>query len=85
MLIFLRVSFAKSRSMAQLIMRDGTPQIGNPDLMSKFTHIQTVACMLDGVEKRMNISLARQVHRCKLKERGLEVDALPSGRKFWFF
>ena len=66
-------------------MRDGIPQIGNPDLMAKFPHIQTVACMLDGVEKRMNISLARQVHRCKLKERGLEVDALPSGRKFWFF
>jgi hypothetical protein len=74
-----------SRKDLQLVMRDGIPQIGAPELMARFPHIQTVACTLDVVEKRINVELARQIHRCKLKEQGLEVDALPNGKKFIFF
>ena len=69
----------------RIIIRDGIPQIGDPDIMAKFPFMQTVACMLDGIEKRINVELARQVHRCKLKEQGLEVDELPQGKRFIFF
>jgi len=71
-----------SRKDLSLIVYDNTPQIGYPELMAKFPHIQTIPCTLDGVEKRIHISLAKQIHRCKLKEQGLEVDELPQGR-FW--
>lgn len=75
-----------SRNNIPLILKDGIPQIGNSDLMAKFPHVQTVACTLDGVEKRIHIDLARQVHRCTLKEKGLLVDALPKNeRRFFFF
>jgi hypothetical protein len=74
-----------SRKDLSLVMRDGMPQIGAPELMAKFPNIQTLACTLDGVEKRINVELARQVHRCTLKEQGLELDALPNKRKFIFF
>jgi hypothetical protein len=74
-----------SRKDLFLVMRDGIPQIGAPELMARFPHIQTVACTLDGVEKRINIDLARQIHRCTLKEQGLELDALPTNKKFIFF
>ncbi len=71
-----------SRKDIPMIIHNGIPRIGNPELMAKFPHIQTVACTLDGVEKRIHIELAKQIHRCKLKEPGLEVDALPQNR-FW--
>ncbi len=78
-------NFSRRRTNIKLVVTKGIPQIGEPEMMAKFPHIQTVACILDGVEKRMNVDLARQVHRCKLKEKGLEVDALPSGKRFIFF
>lgn len=74
-----------SRKDLVCVMRNGIPQIGDLEIMAKFPHVQTVACTLDSIEKRMNIHLAKQVHRCKLKERGLEVDDLPQGKRFWFF
>ncbi|MEO1290984.1 MAG: hypothetical protein AAFV93_24885, partial [Chloroflexota bacterium] len=74
-----------SRKELSLVIYNGIPQIGDADLMKKFPHVQTVACTLDGVEKRMNVDLAKQVHRCTLKEHGLEVDKLPSGKRFIFF
>jgi len=73
-----------TRKDLSLIAYNNIPQIGDPDLMAKFPHVQTVACTLDGVEKRINIALAKQIHRCKLKEKRLEVDDLPKGR-FWLF
>lgn len=79
-----RLLSAEGRSGVNIVIRDNTPQIGNPDLMAQFPHVQTVPCTLDGVEKRINIALAKQIHRCKLKEKGLEVDDLPKGR-FWLF
>lgn len=75
----------RNRSKSKLIIRDGMPQIGEPELMAKFPFVETVACTVDGVEKRMALSLAKQVHRCTLKERGLEVDDLPQGKRFFFF
>jgi hypothetical protein len=74
-----------TRSQLALVSMGGVPQIGDPDVMAKFPFVETVACTLDGVEKRMNVELARQVHRCTLKEQGLEVDALPTSKRFIFF
>lgn len=73
------------RNDTPLVVLDGIPQIGDAEMMAKFPHIQTIACTLDGVEKRMNIDLAKQVHRCQLKEKGLDVDDLPTGKRFIFF
>ncbi|MBZ0277846.1 MAG: hypothetical protein K8I60_16990 [Anaerolineae bacterium] len=67
-----------------MVVYDGIPRIGNPDIMAKFPHIQTVPARLDGVEKAIHIDLARQIHRCKLQEPGLEVAPLPTGRRWWF-
>lgn len=76
------IAFSHYRDGVSLVAMDGIPRIGSPDLMAKFPHIQTAACLLDGVEKRIHIELAKQIHRCKLKEPRLEVDALPPNR-FW--
>lgn len=77
-----RPVYGVTRSLVDLVAINNTPQIGDPELMAKFPHIQTIPCTLDGVAKRIHISLAKQIHRCKLKEQGLEVDELPQGR-FW--
>lgn len=60
-----------------LVVKDGVPQIGDPTVMAKFPHIETVPAMLDGREKAINVKLARLIHKNSLKERGLEVEALP--------
>ncbi|MBZ0297430.1 MAG: amidohydrolase family protein [Anaerolineae bacterium] len=78
------VNIRRKRGSNQLIIRDGLPRIGAPDIMAKFPRVQTVAATLDGVEKRIHIDLARQIHRCQLKEPGLEVDALPQKRFYLF-
>lgn len=83
--LYVGATDASYRHLIPLIIQAGIPQIGDAEIMAKFPHVQTVACTLDGTEKRMNVNLARQAHRCKLKERGLEVDDLPSGKRFWFF
>lgn len=72
------------RDHIQLIVHAGIPRIGSPDLMAKFSHVQTIAATLDGAEKRIHIDLARQIHRCHLKEPGLVVDALPQKRFYLF-
>jgi len=71
------------RSDLALVITTGIPQIGDPDIMAKFPHIETVSALLDGVPKSINISLARQIQNCKLKEQGLELIEIPR-RKFWF-
>lgn len=73
-----------SRWEIALVVRGGVPQIGRPDVMAKFPHIETVDATLDGVPKRIHIDLARRIHQCSLKEPGLEVDALPT-RKYLIF
>jgi cytosine/adenosine deaminase-related metal-dependent hydrolase len=72
------------RDNISLVVKGGVPRIGNPDIMAKFTHIQTIPAILDGVEKAIHLNLAQQIHRCKLQERGLEVAPLPAGRRWWF-
>ncbi|MGJ3238323.1 MAG: amidohydrolase family protein [Anaerolineae bacterium] len=79
------VNWHPQRSRIALIVRGGIPQIGDPALMAHFPDVQTVACQLDGVEKRLNSRLARRIHRSTLKEQGLEVAELPSGKRFFFF
>jgi len=65
-----------------LVVRGGTPQIGDPEMMAKFPHIQTVEATLDGIPKAINIHLARQIARCSLKEPGLELGVIPKRRFF---
>jgi hypothetical protein len=67
-----------------LVVKGGVPQIGDPAVMAKFPHIQTVPAILDGRPKAIHIALAKRILQCKLKERGLEVDAPPKGRRFVF-
>jgi cytosine/adenosine deaminase-related metal-dependent hydrolase len=67
----------------RLVIRAGVPQFGDPDLMAKFPKVQTVAARWFGKPKSIQIDLARRIHRCVLKEPGLEVDALPSRSFGW--
>lgn len=73
----------RQRSDYALIAFRGVAQIGDPDLMLKFP-VESVPAMLDGVPKRINLDLARQIARCALTEPGLEFDALPQKRRKWF-
>lgn len=65
----------------RLIVRRGVPQIGDPDLMAQFPHVDTVRAELDGVPKAINMQLARQIARCSLQEPGLELIDNPQGRR----
>lgn len=67
-----------------MVITNSIPQIGDPDIMAKFPHIKTVSALLDDVPKSINISLARQIQRCKLKEHGLELVETPA-KRFWIF
>ncbi len=66
-----------------LVVRGGVPQIGNPDVMAKFPQIETVRARLDDTEKSINVTLARQIARCALKEPGLELLEDPFARRRW--
>ncbi|MEO8397369.1 MAG: hypothetical protein ABI700_30510, partial [Chloroflexota bacterium] len=68
-----------------LVVRGGEPQIGDPDLMLKFPHIETIRARLDDTEKRINVKLARQIARCTLHEPGLELLEVPSEFSFTRF
>ncbi|MEO8610721.1 MAG: hypothetical protein ABI690_22680 [Chloroflexota bacterium] len=74
-------NFDRERAGLALVVKGGVPQIGDPDVMAKFPHIQTVAATLDGQPKRIQLDLAHRIHQNQLKEPGLEVDELPK-RKF---
>ncbi len=67
-----------NRADLALVVRGGEPQIGDPDVMARFPHIETVRARLDDQEKRLNVKLARQIARCTLKEPGLELLGMPS-------
>ncbi len=72
------VSLCQSRRAdLALVVKGGIPQIGAPDVMAKFPHVETVPAILDGREKAINVELARLIHKNSLKEPGLEVEALP--------
>jgi hypothetical protein len=57
-----------------LVVKGGIPQIGDPDVMAKFPHIQTVPAMLDGKAKAIHVELARRLLECTLSEPGLDID-----------
>ncbi len=76
--------FTSSRKDLHLIVKGGIPQIGDPELMAKFTHVETVPAVLDGVPKAVNINLAHQINKCKLNEHGLNVENIPP-KRFWSF
>lgn len=76
--------FNINRSKLKLVVKGGIPQIGDPDIMAKFPHIETVSGLLDGVPKSINSRLARQIQKCKLKERGLDLLETPA-KRFWIF
>jgi hypothetical protein len=72
------------RANLALIMRGGIPQIGDPEVMAKFPHVETVEATLDGIPKLVNVQLARQIAQCSLKEPGLELLEKPKARMFTF-
>jgi hypothetical protein len=63
-----------ARAQIGLIVRDGVPQMGDPDAMRMFPHVQTVAAVLDGVPKHLNRRLAARVRACPLPIRGLTLE-----------
>jgi cytosine/adenosine deaminase-related metal-dependent hydrolase len=65
-----------------LVVKGGIPQIGDPEVMAKFSHIETVPAILDGKPKAIYADLAKRIVQCQLKEPGLEVDAPPTRRLF---
>ena len=74
------------RADLSLVVRGGEPQIGDPDIMAKFPHVETIRARLDDKEKRLNVKLARRIARCTLTEPGLELLEVPSETslsRFW--
>jgi amidohydrolase family protein len=57
-----------------LVVKGGVPQIGDPEVMAKFPHIQTVPATLDGRSKAIERNLALRCVRCSLNEPGLILD-----------
>jgi cytosine/adenosine deaminase-related metal-dependent hydrolase len=72
---------ASHRANLALVMRGGIPQIGDPEVMAKFPHVETVPATLDGAPKSIQIDLARRIVKCSLKEPGLEILEQPERRK----
>lgn len=58
-----------------LVVRGGIPQIGDPDVMARFTNTPTVPAFLDGQPKAIHRALAERLDKCTLHEPGLTVDA----------
>jgi cytosine/adenosine deaminase-related metal-dependent hydrolase len=71
-----------ARNQVRLVVRNGHPWIGDPDLMAQFG-TKTVTAQVDGVEKRIDAGLARRIQACSLQEPGLQMDAPYIQR--WFF
>jgi len=67
-----------------LVVKGAVPQIGDPELMAKFTDIKTVNATLDGKPKAIHVDLAKRIHANALKEAGLEVDSVPKRKLFQF-
>lgn len=74
----------RSRADLALVVKGGVPQIGDPDMMAKFPHIQAVSAILDGKPKAIHTDLARRIQKCSLKELGLEVERVPERKLFGF-
>lgn len=72
---------ALRRADIALVIRDGVPQIGNPDLMARFPWVETLPARLDGVDKAIYSGLARRIITCRLREAGLELLGTPQGKK----
>ena len=66
-----------------LVVREGMPLIGDPEVMARLPHVETVPAMLDGRPKAIHVGLARRIIRCRLQEPGLTLRARPARR--WFF
>lgn len=56
-----------------LVVKGGVPQLGDPDLMALFPHVETVPALLDDVPKAIHAGLARRLMACTLSEPGLTV------------
>ncbi len=79
-----RSALFDGRGYLALVVKGGIPQIGDPDVMAKFPHIETIKATLDGVPKAIHIDLARRIQKCSLKESGLELVETP-GKRFFLF
>ncbi len=71
------------RTDIQLIVKDGVAIFGTPALMNR-ARVPSVACTLDGQERKMHVTLARLAHRVKLKEDGFMLDEISKSQLWWF-
>jgi cytosine/adenosine deaminase-related metal-dependent hydrolase len=66
-----------------LVVLAGIPQIGDPDMMARFPHIETVPATLDGKPKAIRRGLAERIWTCTLKEPGLQIAEPPKRQRFF--
>jgi hypothetical protein len=74
--------FPARRADIALIVKDGMPLIGLPELMDRFPGTASVDALLDGQPRRIASDLARRILACSLKEPGLYVDSPPARARF---
>jgi len=63
---------------------NGVPRIGDAEVMAKFADIEVSQGILDGKPKALHNHLVQSIHKCSLKEPGLEVESLPKRKLFQF-
>ncbi len=63
------------RNELSVVVKNGVPQIGDPQVTEKFRQWRSVRATLDGTSKQILTRLARQIVRCKLAEPGLSIES----------
>lgn len=72
------------RRAIELVVRNGIPQMGTPEMFRHFPQVQTVPALLDGEERRVNRQLAIAIQQCKLMEKGFSLpDDVSIARRWW--
>ncbi|MFO7320576.1 MAG: amidohydrolase family protein [Chloroflexota bacterium] len=71
------------RSDLALVVKDGVPQVGDPEIMARFPGLPAVPARLDGAPKLIHRRLAVRYLECTLVEPGLEIEPLAPARR-WF-
>lgn len=67
---------ASARADVQLVVIGGRPLLGSPRMEAVFKarHQHAVALKVDGTEKRLSMSVARDLQRCPIREPGVALD-----------
>lgn len=77
----LRALINAHRADLTLVLREGAPLIGDPDVFARFSH-KSVSAVLNGRPKLIAADLAQKIARSNLQEPGLVVHPPPARR--WF-